>query len=347
MSESYDIRTEPKSKCNLCNSQGEYLYRHLEDRIFGTPGLWSIRKCSNPACELLWLDPMPVRSDLVKLYARYYTHIYTREDNATHKSAWRKFADKVCEGYCSQRYGYLEANKGWLEKILGYLIYLHPGRRADVDGYIKFLHPHLGGKLLEVGCGNGKKLAQLKKFGWDVEGVDFDSTAVEIAQHRGMKIRLGELEEQTYQENRFDAIVSSHVLEHVPEPIGFMRECYRILKPGGQLVFATPNAGSYGHKIFQGHWRGLEPPRHLHIFAKDSLFYAAARAGFQNIRCHSTGRGGRALYASRMLKKHGAFSPHNMTLWNKMERHIFYYVEWVIVVINDGLGEEILLKATK
>lgn len=343
MQESQDIRTERKPDCHLCGSGGEYLYRHLKDRIFGAPGRWSIRKCSNPACGLLWLDPMPARSDLVKLYARYYTHT----DDPKNNSAWRLLTDKVYGGYWNLRYGYLEGNKGWLDKMLGCLVYLHPGRRADLDVYIKFLPAHVGGKLLEIGCGSGRKLAYLKKFGWDVEGVDFDSTAVEIARHRGLNVRLGELEEQTYSENIFDAVVSSHVLEHVPEPIGFLKECHRILKPGGQLVFTTPNAGSYGHQIFRSQWRGLEPPRHLHVFSEDSLRYAAAIAGFQNIRCDATGRGGHALFASLMLKKHGTFSPHNLTLWNKLERLMCHYVEWIIVTTNGRLGEEILVKATK
>jgi 2-polyprenyl-3-methyl-5-hydroxy-6-metoxy-1,4-benzoquinol methylase len=286
---------------------------------------------------------MPARSDLVKLYAQYYTHMNDLPDN----SLWRKFVHKVYEGYLNLRYGYLEGNKGWVDKMLGCLVYLHPGRRADLDVYIKFLPAHVGGKLLEIGCGSGGKLAHLKKFGWDVEGVDFDSTAVEIARLRGLKIRLGELEEQTYSENRFDAVVSSHVLEHVPEPIGFLKECYRLLKPGGQLVFTTPNAGSYGHQIFRSKWRGLEPPRHLHLFTEDSLRYAAAIAGFQNIRCHATGRGGYALFASLMLKKHGTFSPHNLTLWNKLERLMCYYVEWLVVRINGRLGTELLLRAEK
>ena len=48
-----------------------------------------------------------------------------------------------------------------------------------------------------------------------------------------------------------------------------------------------------------------------------------------------------------MLKKHGTFSPHNLTLWNKLERLMCHYVEWIIVTTNGRLGEEILVKATK
>lgn len=343
MNDSQDIRTERKPKCHLCDSEGKYIYENLEDRIFGAPGHWNIRKCRNPACGLLWLDPMPARSDLVKLYSNYYTHTIDFPKD----SLWKKLAQKMYEGYWSRRYGYLEPDKSWLDKMLGSFIYLHPGRRAELDVYPRFLPDHVDGKLLEIGCGNGGKLVYLKKSGWDVEGVDFDYAAVENARRKGLNVRLGELEEQLYPENSYDAIVSSHVLEHVPEPIKLLRECHRLLKPGGQIVFATPNAGSYGHKVFKAHWRGLEPPRHLHIFNRDSLRHAAEIAGFQHSQCHATGRGGFALFASLMLKRYGAFNSQNLTWWNRLERHILYYAEWMIVTINERLGEDIMLNAMK
>lgn len=46
----------------------------MRDRLFGAPATWSLSKCQNPGCGLVWLDPMPVEEDTGKAYERYYTH---------------------------------------------------------------------------------------------------------------------------------------------------------------------------------------------------------------------------------------------------------------------------------
>jgi hypothetical protein len=68
-------------------------------------------------------------------------------------------------------------------------------------------------------------------------------------------------------------------MEHLPKPVETMRECVRILKPGGVLWVAVPNLGSGGHKRFGASWRGLEPPRHLVMFTLESLKRLMTDAG--------------------------------------------------------------------
>ena len=120
------------------------------------------------------------------------------------------------------------------------------------------------------------------------EGVDFDPAAVRNAKGKGLQVHLGKLETQEYPDNHFDAITMSHVIEHVHNPLQLLHECYRILKPGGRLVVATPNCESWGHKIFKRNWRGLEPPRHLYLFSMMSLNKAVDIAGFRVVFIRST-----------------------------------------------------------
>ena len=68
------IRTEPHPDCPLCGGVGVVLYEGLEDRIFDVPGSWGFRRCLNPACRHVWLDPRPIMADLPLLYEKYYTH---------------------------------------------------------------------------------------------------------------------------------------------------------------------------------------------------------------------------------------------------------------------------------
>lgn len=73
----------------------------------------------------------------------------------------------------------------------------------------------------------------------------------------------------------------NHVIEHVHEPLKLLKECRRLLRPGGIMISITPNTNSYTHRLFQKHWRGLEPPRHLFLYNQKSLQCIARLAGFK------------------------------------------------------------------
>jgi SAM-dependent methyltransferase len=149
--------------------------------------------------------------------------------------------------------------------------------------------PVPGGRLLDVGCGNGDQLARMCRSGWSGEGVETDPEAVGNARARhGLTVHLGRLEELRFPGGSFDAITMKHVIEHVHDPVGLVRECLRLLKPGGRLVIVTPNVNGLGHRWFGENWRGLEPPRHLHLFTPGALGICATRAGFPRPEVLST-----------------------------------------------------------
>ena len=66
---------------------------------------------------------------------------------------------------------------------------------------------------------------------------------------------------QQFEGNSFDAIFSSHVLEHVPDPLAVLKESFNILKPSGVFVAVTPNKNSRLHYLFKRNWRELDPPK--------------------------------------------------------------------------------------
>jgi len=163
-------------------------------------------------------------------------------------------------------------------------MYFFPYRRLEWNRMLRHLAlPNKGAKLLDIGCGNGAFLRSASLLGWDAQGMDPDPKAVAAAHKRGFTVNHGGLPRTGLQDRKFDAVTLSHVIEHVHDPVGALREVHRILKPGGKVWMATPNMDSTSHRLFQCQWRGLEPPRHLVIFNASSLKLACERGGFINV----------------------------------------------------------------
>ncbi len=263
------IRTNVRPFCYLCGNRGEYIYEHLQDNLFGVPGEWCYRKCPNNSCSLVWMDPCPLAEDIGQLYQNYYTHqtdIPDSESSGINKQVrWPLYL---------------------LFSLIKRILFIRQGRKLLNDMYLpRSKH----GKLLEVGCGDGRRLLRLRKKGWIVEGQEVDKKAISNALAKSnAHIHEGELTKLALGEGTFDAVVLNHVIEHLLDPIELLQECHRILKPGGRIVVVTPNIGSLGHRYFSSSWMGLDPPRHLFIFQQRNLKKMALAAGFDDTNTWTT-----------------------------------------------------------
>ena len=139
-------------------------------------------------------------------------------------------------------------------------------------------------KLLDVGCGSGEFLLRAQEAGWNAIGVEPDKKAVEQANRHDLNVIQGDLKTFAEQQDIFDYITLNHVLEHTHDPVAYIKDCYRLLKPGGIIWIETPNIKSAGHKKFGKNWRGLEAPRHLTIFNHKSLHHVLVDAGFSSLK---------------------------------------------------------------
>lgn len=277
------MRTVSQPTCPVCATTGEPAYANLRDGVFGTAGAWSMRRCQNRRCGLLWLDPAPDPRDLALAYEGYYTHADSHDDlrSPLRMGARREMVARML--------GYPSPGDRWA-RLLGKLLLCSP-RRREYAIYRWFYLPFVrGGRVLEVGCGAGAQLATLRDSGWTALGVEFDAAAAAAARSRGLEILEGELRALGLPAASFDAIVMAHVIEHVPDPVGLFAECRRLLKPEGLLVAITPNVDSLGHRLFAGNWRGLEPPRHLAVFTAPALALCARRAGFERPQVTASAR---------------------------------------------------------
>jgi 2-polyprenyl-3-methyl-5-hydroxy-6-metoxy-1,4-benzoquinol methylase len=340
-----EIRTRDCPSCFICGSSGELQYEGLRDRLFGAPGFWNFKLCSNAECGLIWLDPRPVEGDIWKAYKQYYTH----RDHINRDTWIRRAYRKAQQGLLAHYYGYRNGNSAAFDRIVGSLIYFHPGRLADTIFSVFYLNAIPHGRLLEIGCGSGRMLKSMQEKGWDVVGVDPDPIAIKNAKSKGLIVYQGILADQKFSDDSFDAIALSHVIEHVPDPLSLLKECERILKPGGHLVLITPNINSLCHRLYKSDWRSLEPPRHLHVFNLATLKQVSQRAGFNHIKLETTIRDANNTFiASRALQRHGFHvMGSKQPLIIQIIGRIFQFVEWAALYFNSEVGEEILLIGVK
>ncbi len=341
------MNSQPCTKvCPFCGSEGVTAHAGLRDRLFDAPGEWNFMQCTAGACGILWLDPPPSEEELRKAYADYHTH-YDAPVSAG-KSPIRGVYHYMRDGYQSVRYGYNCSSISRFQKLSGFLLYLFPVMRNAADYNACFLSAVPHGRVLDVGCGSGEKLKRLQELGWNAGGIDTDERAVLNAQGKGLRVRAGALAEQRYPDNHFDAIVLMDVIEHALNPGELIRECRRIVKPGGVVIVTTPNAGSFSRPAYGNNWRGLEPPRHLFIQTPSSLRKLAADAGFGTIRVN-TMASYYMLSASHMMKKgEQPDTPEGMPpIHMKYFFRLLASLEELIVHVVKGRGDVILMKAHK
>jgi 2-polyprenyl-3-methyl-5-hydroxy-6-metoxy-1,4-benzoquinol methylase len=96
------------------------------------------------------------------------------------------------------------------------------------------------GNFLEIGCAGGFFLDIMKASGWKVWGLDLSKAAIAFAKKRKLNVLNRDLYSAKFKPNTFDAILMGDVFEHVPDPVAFLKETQRILKPGGTLIIKTP-----------------------------------------------------------------------------------------------------------
>ena len=114
-------------------------------------------------------------------------------------------------------------------------------------------------------------------------GIDPDPRAVASCLSRGLNVLRGAIDQLDGEESLFDVITLNHVIEHLHDPVAVLNACNRLLKPKGQIWLETPNIDSLGHDQYVKNWRGLEPPRHLVLFNRQSLAKALIASGFTRI----------------------------------------------------------------
>lgn len=204
-------------------------------------------RCSG--CGLIYQNPQPVRDELLDRYDQEYFE-YEVENEATFF--------------------------GLMEKGL-----------ADVG--LDSIESSLSGekRFVDIGCATGMLIAAMKERGWIEKGVEICRASVEYGREtRGVDIFEGILENAGIESDSIDVVHCSHLIEHLNDPLGFVLEAKRILKPGGHFIVTTPNVMGLQARLFRTEWRSMIAD-HLYLFSVSTLKALLRKAGFE-ILAHKT-----------------------------------------------------------
>ena len=134
--------------------------------------------------------------------------------------------------------------------------------------------------FLDIGCATGMLIELMKGEGWEARGVDVCRESAEYGKvHRGVDIFPGTLDEAHFAGGSFGVVHFSHLIEHVPDPRGFLGEVRRILAPGGFAVITTPNIDGFQARLFGKGWRSAIAD-HLVLFSRKTLIRLVQESGF-------------------------------------------------------------------
>ncbi len=158
--------------------------------------------------------------------------------------------------------------------------------------FFKYFPSNMRGKLLDVGCGDGRFLRYAKEQGFEVWGIDFDKKSVEnVKRNLGIDTVFAMSLEEFYEYSKerrlkFDVITFFEVLEHQDKPREFLEIVRGLLKEGGYIAGSVPDRESMFIELLRYNYVDDYPPHHFLRFSKPSLEKALNFVGFKDIEIY-------------------------------------------------------------
>jgi 2-polyprenyl-3-methyl-5-hydroxy-6-metoxy-1,4-benzoquinol methylase len=242
-----------KVGCNLCGSSearkiGRVKVEPKFQDIFSRKEL-DIVKCRK--CGLAYTSPRPTDATLKVYYERCYSDVGSKdplEEMLANKESM------LCGG------GYTTYDSRFTGWLLGELT-----RQAGKKG-----------RLIDIGFGEGQFIKFAGANGWSACGQEVSEEAVEhIRKVYGLDVHAGDLRGLRLPGGSFDAVTMINVIEHLSDPMGYLKEAHRILKKGGVLYISTINAHTSRRPV------ELIIPEHLYHFSAGTIGKMLKKGGFE------------------------------------------------------------------
>lgn len=252
------------NQCPNCKSTNTKIYiKNASDKMHGLVGYWDYYICKK--CRIVFQNNLE-KEKITSYYPlnEYYTSV---EDPECLKGI--KYNTVLCF--------YSDKNVNWYKKVF-YIIF-----KSIIQGIPKFVK---NGKVLDIGCGNGKTLNILKSVGWDTYGFELNPKSIQIIQRNGHGV-VDNIEKCNV---KFDAILMQHVIEHIYDFNKTVSLLKTLLRENGELIITTPNRKSLNFYLFTKNWFHLDCPRHVQIFYPNLLKNILCENGFTVERIFYTGQ---------------------------------------------------------
>ncbi|MDE1840481.1 MAG: class I SAM-dependent methyltransferase [Thaumarchaeota archaeon] len=275
-------------------------------------------------CGFCHLNPIPELKDLEKMYAHHF--------------------------YQSMKPKYIKKD----ESELSYWNITFDDKLDTIESKIRKKKK----KILDIGCGPGFFLKRAKERGWNVLGVEPSTTAAHYAKSHGIPIIESLFEQyQSHTSDKFDAIHSKFLLEHVIDPSGTCKSCYNLLNKGGIVCFEVPNDFNILQNIviktMKKPYYWVASPEHVNYFTPKSLMSLLRKSGFKIVYTESTfplelfllfgldyvgnDKVGQKIHGMRMKLETAIRSSG----YNELKRELYNYLA------HKGLGREFIVYAQK
>lgn len=235
--------------CALCSGPTGSAGGGLFDTRFGIAGSYEVRRCRQ--CGLEQLSPLPTQAELKDLYERFYN--FSGEHGTTYATL-----------------------REWFFSSVLYRLWIR------LDGDISFHSRRGSGRLLDIGCNEGRTLKNYARNGFQAEGTELNETAAAVARAAGFAVFTGPLDDFT-PDAPYDVAVLSNVLEHSLDPKAMLRSLGRVLKPEGEVWISCPNSQSWLRPVFGRWWINWHVPFHITHFSPLTLRRLLEESGFGQI----------------------------------------------------------------
>lgn len=237
-------------RCKICNNADNNQTYQIKEMMFGLKEKFTYFQCST--CECLQIEQIP--SNISKYYPpNYYSFTSSSPDK------YKNFAKRVIKNL---RAKYIIFNKGILGKLINHM---YPNDDLNILSIIK---PTKEKYILDVGCGSGSLLYNLKDIGFkNVIGID-PYIKQDIKYNNGLKIEKKSIDEVT---DKWDIIMFHHSFEHMQKPLETLLSVYKLLNQNGICIIRIPTASSYAWKHYKENWIQIDAPRHYFIHSIKSM----------------------------------------------------------------------------
>lgn len=138
------------------------------------------------------------------------------------------------------------------------------------------------GKILDIGCGTGEFLNILSPEKWEKWGVEPAKFTNEILEKNGIKAVTSGFMESDLPNNYFDVVTMFDVIEHIDNPVNYIKLIKKVLKDDGIVLVATPNVTSLMAHLSGKYWYHFSPIGHITFYNPKILKKIMQKEGFEN-----------------------------------------------------------------